>query len=97
MSDVVFYVCAHTDDALLFRGEGLYTDLHTAGVTTVQVLLTADDAGRTDGWWEAHEAACIESMAASEGISPRCSLPRVTWPVEGKPFPSTLPSGSRRA
>lgn len=54
MSDVVFYVCAHTDDALLFRGEGLYTDLHTAGVTTVQVLLTADDAGRTDGWWEAH-------------------------------------------
>ena len=65
MSDVVFYVCAHTDDALLFRGEGLYTDLHTAGVTTVQVLLTADDAGRTDGWWEAHEAACIESMAGT--------------------------------
>jgi hypothetical protein len=65
VSDVVFYVCAHTDDALLFRGEGLYTDLHTAGVTTVQVLLTADDAGRTDGWWEAHEAACIESMAGT--------------------------------
>ena len=65
MSDVVFYVCAHTDDALLFRGEGLFTDLHTADVKTVQILLTADDAGRTDGWWEAHEAACIESMAGT--------------------------------
>jgi hypothetical protein len=65
VSDVVFYVTAHTDDALLFRGEGLFTDLHTAGVTTVQILLTADDAGRTDGWWEAHEAACTESLAGT--------------------------------
>ncbi|WP_222262827.1 hypothetical protein [Modestobacter marinus] len=65
MSDVVFYVCAHTDDALLFRGEGLFTDLHTPDVKTVQIVLTADDAGRTDGWWEAHEAACIESMAGT--------------------------------
>jgi hypothetical protein len=65
VSDVVFYVGAHTDDALLFRGEALFTDLHTPDVTTVHVVLTADDAGRTDGWWEAHEAACIESMAGT--------------------------------
>ena len=65
MSDVVFYVTAHTDDALLFRGEGLFTDLHLQGVRTVQILVTADDAGRTDGWWEAHEAACIESMTGT--------------------------------
>jgi len=65
VSDVVFYVSAHTDDALLFRGEGLFTDLHTADVKTVQIVVTADDAGRTDGWWEAHEAACIESMAGT--------------------------------
>ncbi|MGR6964402.1 hypothetical protein ACU610_08090 [Geodermatophilus sp. URMC 61] len=65
MSDVVFYVTAHTDDALLFRGEGLFTDLHLQGVRTVQIVVTADDAGRTDGWWEAHEAACIESMTGT--------------------------------
>jgi hypothetical protein len=65
VSDVVFYVTAHTDDALLFRGEGLFTDLHTPDVTTVQIVVTADDAGREDGWWEAHEAACIESLAGT--------------------------------
>ena len=65
MSDVVFYITAHTDDALLFRGQGLFTDLHTAGVTTVQIVVTADDAGRTDGWWEAHETACVESLAGT--------------------------------
>lgn len=65
MSDVTFYAGAHTDDVLLFRGENLFTDLHTPDVRTVHVVLTADDAGRTDGWWEAHEAACIESMAGT--------------------------------
>jgi hypothetical protein len=65
VSDVTFYVAAHTDDVLLFLGEALFTDLHTPDVKTVQILITADDAGRTDGWWEAHEAACIESMAGT--------------------------------
>jgi|1186.fasta_scaffold268544_1 hypothetical protein len=65
MPDVTFYVGAHTDDVLLFLGEALFTDLHSPDVRTVHIVVTADDAGRTDGWWEAHEAACIESMAGT--------------------------------
>jgi hypothetical protein len=65
VSDVVFYITAHTDDALLFRGEGLFTDLHLQDVRTVQIVVTADDAGRQDGWWEALETACIESLAGT--------------------------------
>jgi hypothetical protein len=65
LPDTVFYVNAHADDALFFRGEGLFTDMHTPDVKTVQVLVTAGDAGRTDGWWETRETACLEAMAGT--------------------------------
>jgi hypothetical protein len=61
----VFYVATHADDALMFRGEGLFSDLHTHGVTIVHVLVSAGDAGRTDGWWEARETGCVEALAGS--------------------------------
>src|SRR4051795_10903342 len=63
--DSVFYVATHPDDALLFRGEGYFTDLHSPGVTTITIVPSAGDAGRTDGWWEAREAGCVESIVGA--------------------------------
>jgi hypothetical protein len=77
LPDTVFYVNAHADDALFFRGEGLYTDLHTPEVKTVHVLVTAGDAGRTDGWWETRETALLEATAGTLTPGPVTSA-RVT-------------------
>jgi hypothetical protein len=63
--DSVFYVAGHPDDALFFRGEGLFTDLHGEDAVTVQIVVSAGDAGRTDGWWEAREAGSVESLVGS--------------------------------
>src|SRR3954469_4175536 len=63
--DSVFYVATHPDDALLFRGEGYFTDLHSPGVTTITIVPSAGDAGRNDGWWEAREAGCVESIVGA--------------------------------
>jgi hypothetical protein len=68
--ETVFYLSGHADDALLFRGEGLFTDMHTQDVKTVQIVLSAGDAGRTDGWWQARETACVESMAGALTAGP---------------------------
>ena len=68
MADVSFWVATHPDDAFLFRGEGLFTDLHSPGVTSVVVLVSAGDAGRTDGWWQAREAGAIDALRG--GLSP---------------------------
>lgn len=65
MTEVVFFVSAHPDDALLFRGDALYSDLHTSKVTVVHVITTAGDAGRTDGWWQAREAGALEAFYAT--------------------------------
>jgi len=59
---VTFYISGHPDDALFFRGEQLFTDLHSGGVSTVQIVASAGDAGRVDEWWQAREAACVEAM-----------------------------------
>lgn len=50
MSEVVYYVGAHADDPLLFRGGVRWSDMHLAGVKCVHIITTAGDAGRTDGW-----------------------------------------------
>lgn len=65
MADVVFYISGHPDDALLFRGDVLYSDLHIERVKVVHIITTAGDAGRTDGWWQAREQACVEAMKAT--------------------------------
>jgi hypothetical protein len=63
--DSVFYVAGHADDALFFRGEGYFTDLHTPGTTTITIVPSAGDSGRTDGWWQAREAGCVESIVGA--------------------------------
>jgi hypothetical protein len=65
MADIVFYVSGHPDDALLFRGDALYTDLHSDGVKVVHVVTTAGDAGRTDGWWQAREQGSVDAFQAT--------------------------------
>lgn len=70
MVDVVFYVGGHQDDALLFQGDVRYWDLHTAGVRVVQVVTTAGDAGRTDGWWQAREKGLVEACMAAMSPKP---------------------------
>src|SRR5947209_7617538 len=66
--DSVYYVATHPDDALFFRGEGYFTDLHSRDVTTVTIVPSAGDAGRTDGWWQAREAGSVESIVG--GLCP---------------------------
>jgi hypothetical protein len=68
--DSVFYVATHADDALLFRGEGYFTDLHTPGTTTITIVPSAGDSGRTDGWWQAREAGCVESIVGALSPAP---------------------------
>ena len=64
-SDIVFYVTAHQDDALLFRGEQLYADLlRNPAVRVVHIFTTAGDRGRTDGWWQAREQGVIAALTA---------------------------------
>jgi LmbE family N-acetylglucosaminyl deacetylase len=66
IADVVFYVSGHPDDALLFRGDVLYADLHSAdGIRVVHVVTTAGDAGRTDGWWQAREQGSVDAFQAT--------------------------------
>lgn len=69
MTAVNFYVGAHQDDALLFRGDVLYWDMHTEGQKTVHVLTTAGDAGQTDGWWQAREQGLVDATTAA--MSPK--------------------------
>lgn len=57
---VSFYVAAHQDDWQLFRGEVAWSDLHN-GADVVFVYVTAGDAGRADGWWQAREAGALAS------------------------------------
>jgi hypothetical protein len=65
MPDSVFYVATHADDALFFRGEGYFSDLHSPEVTTITIVPSAGDAGRTDGWWQAREAGGVESIVGT--------------------------------
>ncbi|MDQ3151867.1 MAG: PIG-L family deacetylase [Actinomycetota bacterium] len=68
--DVVCYVAGHPDDALLFRGEVLYSDLHTPDATVVHIVVSAGDAGRTDGWWQAREQAAVAALRSTLSPDP---------------------------
>jgi len=63
--DIVFYVATHPDDALLFRGEFLYDDLHLPDVTVVHIVVSAGDAGEADGWWQGRELAAVAALRST--------------------------------
>lgn len=65
--DHSFFVACHPDDSILFRGNGLFTDVHTPGVEVVHVIADAGDAGRTDGWWQQREQACVAALNVTVG------------------------------
>lgn len=67
MPVVVYYVSAHPDDVLLFRGEVLHGDLHWDDVRVVNIVTTAGDAGRIDDWWWAREHGLVDSCARTTG------------------------------
>jgi hypothetical protein len=69
MGSVAFYVVAHQDDWQLFRGQQAWIDIET-GAQIVFVYLTAGDAGRTNGWWEAREVGALESCRLVTGAAP---------------------------
>jgi hypothetical protein len=73
VTDVVFYIATHPDDALLFRGEVLYSDSHLEGAQVVHITVTAGDAGNTDGWWQRREAGTLAALRATQspGGSPQ--------------------------
>lgn len=80
----MFYVTAHQDDALLFRGEQLYADLlRNPAVRVIHIFTTAGDRGRTDGWWQAREQGAVAALTASLAAA-ACNLPVNFWP--GNPF-----------
>ncbi|EID55745.1 PIG-L family deacetylase [Saccharomonospora xinjiangensis] len=63
---VVFHIGGHPDDALLFKGEMLYNDLHWPDVKVVSIVTTAGDAGRIDDWWWTREHGLVESLRAAK-------------------------------
>jgi GlcNAc-PI de-N-acetylase len=75
--DICFYLATHPDDALMFRGDQLYQDAHTSGVTIVHVTVNAGDAGRTDGWWQQREAGTIRGLTDAQS-PPGVSGPTMT-------------------
>lgn len=70
VTDVVFYLAGHSDDALLFRGDGLYDDAHQPDVKIVHITMSAGDAGRTDGWWQTRERALHAALRATQSPGP---------------------------
>ena len=63
-SSLAFYVTAHQDDWELFRGQQAYKDLATSTNKVVFIYVTAGDAGRTNGWWEARERGALQRLTA---------------------------------
>lgn len=62
MAIVAFYVTAHHDDWLLWRGEQAYTDLRNSKARIVFIHTTAGDAEQVNGWWEARELSVIATI-----------------------------------
>ncbi|CAK4687489.1 hypothetical protein LEN26_007988 [Aphanomyces euteiches] len=62
-SAVHFYITAHQDDHELFMSKALYASFHDPSSKVVFIYLTAGDANRTDGWWQARE---VGTLAASK-------------------------------
>ena len=88
--NVAFYVTAHQDDWLFFRGEQAFQDLNTADTRVVFIYLTAGDAGETDGWWEAREQG---ALAAIRAVIPPSALTFHTQKINGK-FIATYECGN---
>jgi len=70
VAEVVFFVSAHPDDAMLFRGDNLYGDLHIPGCRVVHIVVTAGDGGRTDGWWQLRERGAVDALRATTAPNP---------------------------
>jgi hypothetical protein len=77
MSYVAFYVSAHADDWISFRGHQAWGDLKETGddVRIVFVYTTAGDAGRDDGWWHRREDGDREAQGyATQPVGQRRRL-----------------------
>ncbi|WP_433870942.1 hypothetical protein [Saccharopolyspora sp. CA-218241] len=59
VSSISFFIAGHQDDALLFRGEFLQTDVNTPGARVVHIVTTAGDNGWQPSWWQAREAGLV--------------------------------------
>ncbi len=68
----VGYISTHNDDAILFRGEWLYRDLHTPGTHVTMIVPNCADAGGgfADEWWRRKEAGTVAAMGASMSPNP---------------------------
>ncbi|MEY8041832.1 GlcNAc-PI de-N-acetylase [Saccharopolyspora cebuensis] len=62
---VSFFVAAHPDDALLFRGDFAFTDMRWSGAKIVVIDTTAGDDGIGDAWWRARERGLVDACAAA--------------------------------
>ncbi|HVW42123.1 MAG TPA: PIG-L family deacetylase [Amycolatopsis sp.] len=62
-----YYIAAHPDDALIFRGQQVFIDQHTPNVQIVHITTTAGDAGRTDGWWQEREQGTVAALNGTMG------------------------------
>ncbi len=60
---VIFYIVAHYDDWQLFCGHQAYNDLLNSNNKVVFIYTTADDAGRTDDWWQLNEEGALASVS----------------------------------
>jgi GlcNAc-PI de-N-acetylase len=69
-TSLAFYVGAHQDDWLLFRGNAASRDLANASGKVVFVYATAGDAGQTNGWWEARERGAVAAVRRGVGAAP---------------------------
>ncbi|RHY02683.1 hypothetical protein DYB36_009541 [Aphanomyces astaci] len=63
VSQVDFYVTAHQDDHELFMSAPIYYSIKSPTTKSVFVYMSAGDASRTDGWWQARETG---TLAASK-------------------------------
>lgn len=67
---VIFYIVAHYDDWQLFCGYQAYCDLLNLNNKIVFIYTTADDAGRTDGWWQLNELGALASVTQVRNTTP---------------------------
>ncbi|RHY25966.1 hypothetical protein DYB32_007981 [Aphanomyces invadans] len=61
VSQVDFYITAHTDDHELFMSAPVYNSLKTSTTKSVFVYLSAGDGGQTNNWWQAREIGTVSA------------------------------------
>ncbi|ETW03781.1 hypothetical protein H310_05147 [Aphanomyces invadans] len=59
VNQVDFYVTAHQDDHELFMSAPIYYSIKNPSTKSVFVYMSAGDASRTDGWWQARETGTL--------------------------------------